>query len=62
MGYYICLAIGLIVGGHYWLDMRKSQPKPQPYILHLIDVVVVLAIGFGWILGAMLLLGIFLPR
>lgn len=54
--------IGSIVGGHFWFKWRKTQKKPQPFVIHLIDVLVMLAVGIGWFLVAVLVLALLFPR
>jgi hypothetical protein len=62
MGFFLCVTIGLISAGHFWFKMRDKQKNPQPFIFHLIDGVAVLAVIFGWIMAAGLVLAILFGR
>ena len=50
MGFLLAVAIGLILLGHKWFAYRNQQGKPQPFVVHLIDVIVMPALVFGWLL------------
>ena len=52
MGFMIFVSVGLISVGHLWFKMRDRQKQPQPFVVHLIDTLAMLAVVFGWILAA----------
>jgi hypothetical protein len=62
MGFVLCVTVGLISVGHLWFKMRDRQKQPQPFAVHLLDGVMVLATVFGWIMAVGLVLALLSGR
>ena len=48
MGVILLFFIGLVVAGHKWFAFRNRQIQPQPFIVHMVDSIVVPVLVMAW--------------